>query len=295
MDLSRLLVAPKVSKFEWDLNRYGVTSRELIRKYEREGVDTDRILKSHEQQKDALREFKRLFPDATYVARGQITRKLVDKALLVVSLGGDNHFQYVSHFVEKTLMIGVNLDPSRSEGMLNSLPASQAEDLRRKLEDKGLKNFESWTRIQIALDGVKLAHLAVSEVYMGESLRSNMSRHVLFKGRRREEQKCSGIVFSTGSGSTGWYDSAARYLFPKGAAFSKRVTEIRFVLTEPYSGKLARSKMKHGVIRPTEKIKVLSLNDSSGVLMIDAQKEYKFSEGSVAVVSQGMPLRVLKI
>jgi NAD+ kinase len=294
MDFSQIIIAPKLSKYEWDMQRYHLTSHQLILKYKREGVDVFRIMSSHRRQKESLREIQKLFKKSTFLSRNQLTRKSVAKAKLVISLGGDNHFQYVSHFVQDTPMIGVNSDPSRSEGALNCLSIDESQKLAKHLRSDRFKMNE-WTRIQVVLNKKPLPILAVSEVYMGESLRRYMSRHrIIYKGKK-EDQKCSGLVVSTGAGSTGWYDSACRFIFPKGNRFKKTEKYIRFLSSEPYDGKLSGHRYVEGKIQEGEVLGVLSLNDTGGILAVDSDKEYSFREGALAELSVGRPLKVISI
>jgi NAD+ kinase len=294
MDFSKIIIVPKLSKYEWDLQRYRLSPNHLLVKYKTEGVDVARVLASHERQKKSFAVVKKFFRKAAFLSRRQLTRKVVQEAKMVISLGGDNHFQYVSHFVTNTLMVGINSDPDRSEGALNSLPIQKCEVLVRCLREDNL-DYEEWMRIQVVLNGKLIPLLAVSEIYMGESLRRFMSRHRLMFHGKNEEQKSSGLLVSTGAGSTGWYDSACRFLYPKGNRFRKAEKSIRFLSTEPYDGKLTSHKIAHGKIKQGEILSVRSLNDTNGVLSIDCQTEYPFREGSVAVISIGHPLKVLSL
>lgn len=294
MDFAKIIVAPKLSKFEWDMQRYHLSPRRMLAKYRREGVDVERIMGSHERQKASLRAFQKIFKTSTYLLRGQITRSAAAKASLVISLGGDNHFQYVSHFVDGTPVVGINSDPKLSEGALDGLLASEYEQLARRLTKDDFE-IEEWGRIQVVLNGKKLPVLAVSEVYMGESHRCYMSRHLLEYRGKVEHQKCSGLVIATGAGSTGWYDSACRFRFPKGNRFPKTEQKLCFVACEPYHGKLSGTKIVDGTLKASEVLRVRSLNDTTGILSIDSEHSYPFSEGCHAVLKLALPLRVLKL
>src|SRR4051812_18365737 len=103
MDFSQIIIAPKLSKYEWDMHRYHLTPSQLLVKYKREGVDVTRIMTSHKRQKQSLKAVEKIFKNSTFLCRKELTRTVVLRAKLVISLGGDNHFQYVSHFVDNTL------------------------------------------------------------------------------------------------------------------------------------------------------------------------------------------------
>jgi NAD kinase len=294
MKFSDILVVPKMSKYEWDMLRYRLSPKQLISKYKKDGVDVRRIIESHERQAISLKLIRRIFSSARFASRATLNWEMSNRAKVIISLGGDNHFQYVSHFAQKSLMVGVNSDPIRSDGALITFTPEDLDRISRLLE-KGNFGVEEWTRLQISLNGKKIRSLAVSEIFIGEVKRADMSRYHLIFGKRDEVQKCSGLLVATGAGSTGWYDSACRYLFHRGKSFPKTSRNFNFVATEPYHGRLSHSNLLHGTLREGKELKISSLNDSNGVLVIDALEEHEFREGSVAVIRMGMPLRVLKL
>lgn len=64
-----------------------------------------------------------------------------------------------------------------------------------------------------------------------------------------EAQKSSGIIIATGAGSTAWYGSVVK------ESFNPEMKELRFVVREPYKGKLGanqklyiKSKMTSGIV-----------------------------------------------
>jgi hypothetical protein len=290
---SEILVAPKMSKFEWDMYRYKLSADKVLKKYERDGVEINRVMNSHMRQKEAFEKLKKYLKRAKFLERNEVCASRIARAKLVISLGGDNHFQYVSHFVRDTLLVGINSDPRRSEGCLTPSTVESFEDLAEKvLKDR--YDVEEWTRMMVTINGHRIRSLAVSEIFIGEHLRSNMSRHRLTHNQYHEEQKCSGLIISTGSGSTGWYDSACRYIFPRGNKFKRTDRFFNFIATEPYSGKLAKPKHLHGTVKAKQKLIIHSLNDSEGILTIDSQEKHAFHEGSVAEIVMGRPLRILK-
>ncbi len=292
MKQEHMLVVPKWSKFEWDQKRYRLSPARLIRKYARDGMDAARIVESYERQQESIRLLKTAFPKARFIDRSRLTRSLTKGAGLVVSLGGDNHFQYVSHFVGKTLMLGINSDPMTSEGRITTCRVGDLLAYADQLFG-GAFQVEEWARIQVSVDGKVLPTLGVSDLFLGEMIRTQMSRHQLMFHGKKEEQKCSGLIVATGAGSTGWFDAASRFLFAQGSRKPKDGPVLQFLATEPYSGRLSRLKCKHGVLKRGMKMRVRSLNDSQGVLVIDAQRFHPFREGAVAEIRMGAPLWVI--
>ena len=210
---------------------------------------------------------------------------------LIIAYGGDGHFSYVSHFVDGKLILGINSDPITSEGVMTMFTVKNFENNLDKIK-KGDFETEEWTRLEIKRNGKKIG-LATSDVYLGEKDRKFMSRHTLKYRNKKEEQKCSGIILTTGVGSTGWYTSASRYL--KLNSFSRTAKFGKFLVTEPFKGRLNESSMLTGTLNFGEEIIISSLNNTKGIVTIDSNDEYEFNRGTKVTISIGKPLRVVKI
>lgn len=291
MKAFRILVLPKKSKFQWDCTRFRLKPRDMVAKYRKEGLNASRIVASHERQMRALKKVLNQFPEARVIPQDKISRKNLAGADLIISLGGDNHFQHVSHFAGNSVVAGVNSDPTLSEGSLTTFTPDQLAKVASRILE-GRFGVEEWTRLQVTLNGKKLQDLALSEVFLGEAARCQMSRFRISGGGLSEVQKCSGLLVATGAGSSGWYDAAGRYLFAGGNRFPRTKKSFRFVTTEPFQGRLSKPSLLNGSV---SRLKVRSLNDTHGVVVLDTQLEHPFPEGSEAVITLGKPLKVLAL
>jgi hypothetical protein len=294
MKPNEILIVPKRTKLTLDMHRLGFPEETLKVFYEKEGLHAERIIASHKRQKAALDKLKSLLPGARVIWREEISKDIINKASLVIAFGGDNHFQYVSHFVEDTPILGINSDPQRSEGALTSLNIEEFEKILPLILNDELK-LEEWTRLEAYIDGKRVLEQSIAEIFIGEKKRFQMSRHVLNINDNSEEQKGSGLLVTTGSGSTGWYNSASRYMFPEGNHFKRTEKEARFILAEPYRGKLTNPKIPHGTITGNQKIELTILSDDEPVLVIDAHKVVNLREGAKVTVKLGKPLKVVRV
>jgi hypothetical protein len=292
MDLRRIALVPKMSKYEWDRHCLGLDHEGLLAKYRQEGVDMDSILASHERQAAALAQVQRHLQGGTLLARDEVTAAVNERFDLIISLGGDNHFQYLSHFLTTTPILGINSDVQTSVGALVPFLPEQIEVLVARLE-AGDYAVEEWTRLAAWVNG-RAIEWATCVYFIGEAERHFMSRHILeFRGQQ-EEQKGSGLLIVTGAGSTGWYDSACRYRFPEGNAFAPTAPWACFLLTEPYHGRLSGQALQHGEIRPGEELCVHSLNDDRGIISSDSIEVYSANRGThLCVRLAPQPLRVI--
>lgn len=278
IDFERIIVVPKLSKLQYQAQLTGMTKEQLITKYRNEGVNTAGIIKGHYQQKHSLEALRRVFEPSQFVGRNSLKPTSLAQASLVIALGGDDHFTFVSHFVGEVPILGVNSDPLRSEGALTTLSISAFEDGLHALVS-GCYTVEKWTRASALIDN-KVVGIATSQLYIGNRDSEFMSRHNITLGIRHEEQEGSGLLVTTGAGSTGWYKSASRYLYQEGSAFPRTSTELRYLLREPYEGRLSVAQMPGGVIRPDEELKLEVLSDNEPILSIDSVERIKLRRGS---------------
>ncbi len=285
----KILIVAKESKYEWERKKFGLSHEEIVKKYGAEGANLEAILKSHESQTASKAKLMQLLPDADITSISGIKRRIFGYDL-VIAFGGDNSFQYVSHYVGETPIMGINSDPSRSVGALCAWSVSNLADAINAINSAKYA-IENWITLQAEIDGVPLMP-ATSEYFFGEDRRKDMSRHVMIYRGKRFEQKNSGIVIATGAGSTGWYDSAGRYIFQKSNKVPKTEQRAVFVITEPYHPKA--DDVLAGELLPGEELVLYSLNDAKGYATADSWEEYDFSRGKKAVIKiSDKPLRVV--
>ena len=281
MEISRIIIVPKPTKYELDMHKYRLSPDELVRKYDAEGVNKDDIISSHERQKKALSDMRDAFRESMFISADDLTRETAGRAGLVIALGGDNHFQYVSHFLADTPIIGVNYDPASSEGAVIYFSPC-AEHLRDMLLSDTF-SVEEWTRLQAEINGMPIMP-ATSEYFLGEEQRKDMSRYVTEFHGMAEKQKSSGVVVATGAGSSGWHNSASGHIHPAGKIFPTIDAVAEFIVTEPYKGRLTHYSMLQRTMGEDDVLVVKSLNDSRGIVTSDAIEVYPFEIGATAVV-----------
>ncbi len=299
----KILVIAKQTKLEWDAMNRRKTEREVIEEYKREGANWEAIVASHKHQNEMRANFSDVIQPLELLDVGDFARHhkyfLKEKWDLVISLGGDNSFTRVSHFLTDTPLLGVTVDPARSHGALNSEKVSSLEDIQRIAQClKGGFSVEEWTRIECELNGKKQLPLATSEIFLGERLRKNMSRHIVEDRYNNVEQKCSGLIVATGAGSTGWMKSAKWQARPYLFMPPSRVDRfLNWYTTELFNRKSESE--GYGWISATpasgsHELKLTSLNDD-GIISIDSWEEKKFNRGAVAKIRIGKPLKVAKL
>ena len=227
---------------------------------------------------------------------------LVPGALVVV-LGQDGLVANTLKYAGARPVIGVNPDPARWDGVL--LPFGLG-DLPRivPLALAGRRPLQAVTMARARLqDGQELS--AVNDLFIGA--RSHVSaRYEIAAGGQRERQSSSGIIVSTGLGSTGWFRSllagaarlagtlagdggegeagARRQLLEHG--FPWEAAHLYFTVREPFPSRTTGTSLVFGRIAPGAPLQVVSAMAEGGVIFSDGVEADRlaFDAGMTAVV-----------
>lgn len=282
----QILIVAKKTLWELDQEKYGFDENHLRTFYEQQGVSSERIYQSHLTQKTALETAEAIFPEARIISRSEIEAAILEKPAAVIALGGDNHAQWVSHWLTEDIpLIGVNSDPENSFGALLQYNVSDLKKLRADLLSAKYE-FSAYSRLKVTLNGVALP-LALSEIFIGDKYRMNISRYfleVIGQEAKPEEHKDSGIIISTGAGSTGWFRSAVRAHYHFSPTFDPNSAAAAYCCTESFNDQ--GDAFGFGVIDAGSQLKITSRFNRSGVISIDADEHsnFDFPRGSVAIV-----------
>jgi NAD kinase len=309
-----VVIFRKFSKRDWDASLWNMNDAELTASYRSSGLsDTKiaRIFASHAQQ---VANFSRLrdvlgttvpvidwtpphlAADPQEVASNE---RLLRTAPLVIALGGDETFKYVAEFRQSGIILGLNSDPGPSKG---KLLAGSVADFELQLDRfwKDELAVEPWVRLDTYLDNVLIGR-ASNQVFIGADDPEIMSRYVIeLPDARREEQKSSGVLITTGAGSTGWYRSARNSI---AFDFPRNEQAAEFYVREPQrNDDNSTFSLLSGRFLPGEKLLFHSLHARGGRVSIDCKThrdehgQSTFNEGRVAKIClSDSPLRVLTL
>lgn len=215
---------------------------------------------------------------------------------LVVALGQDGLVANTLKYLRSQPLVGVNPDPRRWDGVL--LPFV-SDDLARVVPEAlaGARPVREVTMARARLsDGQTL--LAVNDFFVG--MRGHASaRYELTWNGRTERQSSSGVIVSTGLGSTGWLRSvltgakavAGSSLDPgrdairtEGLPWDAR--RLVFSVREPFPSRSSDAGIVFGSIDPSHPLRLRSLMPEGGVLFSDGveQDALEFRSGFEAVV-----------
>ncbi|QSQ12862.1 NAD+ kinase [Myxococcus landrumensis] len=215
----------------------------------------------------------------------QVDRSLVPTFLfsgkeLVVVAGQDGLVANVAKYVGEQPLVGVNPDPERFDGVLLPYDVAGARGaVRRVLE--GRARFREVTLAEASLeDGQRL--LGFNDLFIGA--RTHVSaRYRLSHAGQEESQSSSGVLVSTGVGSSGWLSSIftlARSLTERtggvpGEAWRLSWEEARlaFVVREPFVSRNSSAGIVGGFVTQDEELVLESRMPSGGVIFSDGMED----------------------
>ena len=267
---------------------------------ERAGRDIEPILQAHERYKQVLNQVRDAIPAG--VKSQVIDRKFVPQFTfgeddIVITVGQDGLVVNTAKYLTQQPIIGVNPDPKTVEGVL--LPFT-VKKLTERLSDTllGHAHIQDVTMAKANLsDGQEL--LAFNDLFVGPKTHTSARYHIEQAGQG-EDQSSSGIIISTGAGSTGWmksiYAGAAgiiealggKVTLPDGGSrFDWDADYLVYAVREPWPSKTSQSSMVFGVISPDQPLVLNSFMAEHGVIFSDGIETdfVKFNAGHTATIT----------
>jgi NAD kinase len=246
---------------------------------------------------------------ATAGALGRLGRlHVIDRSFLpnylfgpqdvVVALGQDGLVANTMKYLNGLPLVGVNPDPRRWDGVL--LPF-QVKDLG-SLMPEVLADARKTAHITFARASLTNGEtlLAVNDLFVG--IRSHASaRYEIATGGRQEFQSSSGLIVSTGLGSTGWLKSILTGAAGISAAAQGRganpenawkpmpwdAGELVFSVREPFPSRSSQATMVFGSVSAENPLLLTSAMPENGVIFSDGMESdfVQFNSGATATIT----------
>ncbi len=214
---------------------------------------------------------------------------------VVVAIGQDGLVANTAKYVRDQPLLGVNPDPARLDGQLLPFSVEQARGaLRRTLE--GTARVREVTLAEARLsDGQRL--LAFNDLFLGA--RTHVSARYRLKGPGQagwEAQSSSGVLVSTGAGSTGWLSSVCTMATGMAAALGGQAGQalrlswedprLYFVVREPFVSRHSSAGCVAGYVSREAPLELESLMPAGGVIFSDGMEAdaLQFTSGLTAKV-----------
>jgi NAD kinase len=211
---------------------------------------------------------------------------------IVVALGQDGLVANTMKYLDGHPLIGVNPDSGRHDGvLLPFVPSDLAALLRDVAADR--RPFKAVTMAKAVLTDGQVLY-AVNDLFVGA--RSHVSaRYEILAGQQREIQSSSGLIVSTGLGSTAWFKSIVTGALAIAGALGRPTAaglysprpwdadgrpwdangrpwdadELQFAVHEPFPSKVSQTNLVVGRLVKAERLSVRSLMPEDGVIFSD--------------------------
>lgn len=214
----------------------------------------------------------------------------------VVVLGQDGLVANTLKYLDGQAVIGVNPDPERWDGRLLPYTVGDLEGLAPEvLASRCTTRTVSMGRVRLS-DGQELH--AVNDFFIGA--KSHVSaRYAIQFGEQRERHSSSGIIVSTGLGSSGWLRSVLTSVLAIGGTGGRReiaalrddgfawdADHLYFSVREPFPSRMSQTGLVFGKVTGMQPLRVVSEMADGGVIFSDGiEADYlTFSSGMEAVV-----------
>lgn len=279
---------------------------ELIRKYntigqarffmEHMGMDFEDYVTEDRVYREAV---KLVTQEAQGLARVQvIDREYLPNMIfgerdVCVCVGQDGLVANAMKYLEGQPLVGINPDPKRFDGLLLPYEAGEATGVLKKvLAQKHASKDVTMAQVTTK-DGQSL--LAVNDFFVGSQSHVSARYQISWEGRM-ENQSSSGIIISTGLGSTGWYKSVIQEASAIAAYFGGgqipykpikwNEKKLSFVVREPFASVSTQAGIVFGTIESGAKLRVTSNMPAGGVIFSDGMEEdrLEFHSGNEAVI-----------
>lgn len=297
-DFEKIVIVTRETALDGLLERFQVRGQAKFY-LEHAGQDYEAVETVHEQYQEAVLAVRRQVPKKLKVQvidRAFLPQFLFAPTDIVVTVGQDGLVANVAKYLEGQPIVAVNPDPKHIDGVLLPVAVDQVSEVVQAVI-KGRATYKMMTMAQALLnDGQTLR--AVNDVFIGAQNHVS-ARYRLQAGGELEEQSSSGIIISTGVGSTGWlqsiYAEAAGVVtacgghwpdLPHDGRLPWNTDRLVYAVREPFPSKTTGTSLVFGQVTQAQPLVVTSLMSEGGVIFSDGiQKDYlPFNRGSEVTV-----------
>ena len=256
-------------------------------------ADYEREEEAYHRSLDVLRKSLEFGVPQQLVDRSLVPTFQFQKEDLVVTLGQDGLVANTAKYVGNQPIVAVNPEPSRFDGVLLPFEPDQAGPAVAKVMEAKASIREITLAEVVLNDGQRLR--AFNDLFIGA--RSHVSaQYRIACGKKSETQSSSGVLVSTGAGSTGWISSA----FNMAAGLAKfcggtpgrpvrlpwEDRRLLYVVREPFLSRHSQAAIVAGMLGQGEELSLQSLMPSGGVIFSDGMEAdfLNFNSGASAQV-----------
>lgn len=225
---------------------------------------------------EAIRKQIKLGTKTQFLDRSLLATYTFAPSDIVLVVGQDGLVANAAKYVGSQPIVGVNPDSTRNDGVLVPVePKNVGSCLQDILQERA--EFRQVTLAEAVLaDGQRL--LAFNDLYIGA--RTHISaRYLIRYDNKQEPQSSSGLIISTGAGSTGWLSSVFNMVNSvgnfiggspgSGVRMQWDDPSLLFVVREPFVSKHSSAGIVAGRIGPGQELIIESTMTGEGTIFSD--------------------------
>jgi len=286
MNLDKIVFVKRNTELEELLIRHSTTSQ--ARFYlEKAGHSFDSYSTAHHSYKKALKRTIDYVP-------GNLRKQIIDKSQLstfqfgnkdlIIVIGDDGLFVNVAKYIGQQPVISVNPDEERFDGVLASCTVNSFPQIFNNTIE-GKSQLQHLTMAEAKLDDGQIIR-ALNDLFIGRKTHVS-ARYEISQGNKQEKQSSSGIIVSTGTGSTGWMTSLATTSRTNlNVPFTKDSDYLLFAVREPFPSRITGTTITYGKVGKNLPLVIKSNMPEDGVIFGDGvEKDYlEFNSGRTATI-----------
>lgn len=301
----KLIIITRKTALEELIERFN--TREQARFYlEQMGVGFADYEAEHAHYQKAKEELQNAIPRGVrtqWIEREFLPTFTFGRDDLIVTLGPDGLVVNAAKYLDGQPLLAFNPDFRRIDGVLLPFYIESAQEVLQSAT-KGNYQIAPVTMAKVSLNDGQTLH-ALNDLFIGAQTHVSARYELVYQGSR-EPQSSSGIIVTTGAGSTGWWRSiltgAARIAQNYNPVptieqdtmqtevanygFDWSVNELRFAVREPFISKTSQANLVCGAMQNEETLQIVSRMPQNGVIFSDGIEAdfLEFNSGAIATI-----------
>lgn len=267
------------------------------------GADFDDYVAEDKSYKDSINQVQNIYQKIAKV-------QLVDRSFLsnfifagdetIVVVGQDGLVANTIKYVGDIPVIGINPEPHRYDGVLLPFDVCDISKLAPETIKDSVRNKRQHKNVTLAKAVLSNGQsiVGVNDIFIGPKQHSS-ARYELKWKNATENQSSSGVIISTGLGSTGWFQSLL--CGAKGLAgtlsndrerlqqgFPWNAKHLYFCVREPFPSRVTGTELVFGQVSETQPLTISSQMPENGVIFSDGILEDSIDFHSGLTASIGL-------
>ena len=272
MKYEQIIVVRSKTRLEKLVERFNTKAQAKFY-LERSGENFSAIEKEHEAFYLTLSSLNKLLyklDKYKIIDRSFLPNYLFTEKDLIIGLGQDGIIANIAKYVKGQPIIGFNPNPKVYDGVLLPFVSMEEKQFFKILNG----DFDTVKVIMAKAsfsDGQEL--LAFNDFFIGPKSHTS-ARYTIYYENQHEQQSSSGIIVSTGIGSTGWMSSVANMVNGISSSeiemtLSPETERLLFAVREPFVSKMSAANICFGTIQTNQKLTVASNMIDNGLVFSD--------------------------